>query len=342
MAFIDTSNTIALDATLTELGRKRAAQGKFRVTKFVFGDDEVDYSMTTGSAGGDWSVITDPSTGGLPLLESSTHTNSVINYGLTHFTRNDLLYIPVLKVNEQLDDSMRQHSTGSSYYLAANRETSDKLKIAMTSLPAGNFVMSPADRTNIRIIVESGIEHADFAGDGTPSMRTSFILNTELLDSYFYVNADHRFFSTLYGPSNKSVFKNGGDPGLSRVNFGTLQASNPVSLGEPLENFKTFILDGVANLVYNKRNNAGNDTKVSCITGPRGSAVALAADIDDSLKTTSTGTRDSKYGIYGQVDQTLFGGADKYDYIDSTIYVEGCASSRILQLPIRIIRYAGT
>ena len=44
MAFIDTSNTIALDATLTELGRKRMAEGRFKVTKFTFGDDEVDVS----------------------------------------------------------------------------------------------------------------------------------------------------------------------------------------------------------------------------------------------------------------------------------------------------------
>ncbi|MBT5637491.1 MAG: hypothetical protein HOJ16_02850 [Candidatus Peribacter sp.] len=65
-------------------------------------------------------------------------------------------------------------------------------------------------------------------------------------------------------------------------------------------------------------------------------------DIDDSLKSPSTATRDIKYGIYGSIDQTLFGGSDKYDYIDSTIYVEGSASSRIIQLPIRIIRFAGT
>ena len=136
--------------------------------------------------------------------------------------------------------------------------------------------------------------------------------------------------------------KNGADSSVSRVNFGTLEDIEPVSLGEPLENYKTFIFHGVDNLVFNKTEGSGGDTKVSSITGPRGSATAVSMDIDDSLKSPSTATRDIKYGIYGSIDQTLFGGSDKYDYIDSTIYVEGCASSRIIQLPIRIIRFAGT
>ena len=43
MAFLDNSGTIILDAVLTEVGRKRMAQGKFRVTKFALGDDEIDH-----------------------------------------------------------------------------------------------------------------------------------------------------------------------------------------------------------------------------------------------------------------------------------------------------------
>ena len=106
MAFIDTSNTIALDATLTELGRKRMAEGRFKVTKFTFGDDEVDYSMSTSSAG-TYEVMNTQGFG-LPVFEATTAQNSVINYSLTHFTRNDLLYLPVQKTNEQLGDSAMQ------------------------------------------------------------------------------------------------------------------------------------------------------------------------------------------------------------------------------------------
>ena len=45
MAFQDNSGTIILDAVLTDVGRKRMVQGKFRVSKFLLGDDELDYSV---------------------------------------------------------------------------------------------------------------------------------------------------------------------------------------------------------------------------------------------------------------------------------------------------------
>ena len=47
MGFLDNSGDIILDAVLTDLGRKRLAEGngKFRISKFAFGDDEIDYTL---------------------------------------------------------------------------------------------------------------------------------------------------------------------------------------------------------------------------------------------------------------------------------------------------------
>ena len=47
MAFLDNSGDIILDAVLTDTGRMRLAKGdgSFRISKFAFGDDEIDYSM---------------------------------------------------------------------------------------------------------------------------------------------------------------------------------------------------------------------------------------------------------------------------------------------------------
>ena len=46
MAFLDNSGDIILDAVLTDTGRARLARGDgtFKITKFAFGDDEVDYA----------------------------------------------------------------------------------------------------------------------------------------------------------------------------------------------------------------------------------------------------------------------------------------------------------
>ena len=38
----------------------------------------------------------------------------------------------------------------------------------------------------------------------------------------------------------------------------------------------------------------------------------------------------------------LFWTGYKYDYIDSTIYVKGTTSGARIEIPLRVIRYAGT
>ena len=67
MAFLDNSGDIILDAVLTDTGRKRLAEGNgsFRITKYAFGDDEIDYSNynathTSGSAYYDLEILQTP------------------------------------------------------------------------------------------------------------------------------------------------------------------------------------------------------------------------------------------------------------------------------------------
>jgi hypothetical protein len=47
MGFLDNSGDIILDAVLTDLGRKRLAEGngRFSISKFALGDDEIDYGL---------------------------------------------------------------------------------------------------------------------------------------------------------------------------------------------------------------------------------------------------------------------------------------------------------
>ena len=54
MSFLDNSGDIILDAVLTDTGRRQLARGdgSFRIVKFAFGDDEVNYELyATGAAG---------------------------------------------------------------------------------------------------------------------------------------------------------------------------------------------------------------------------------------------------------------------------------------------------
>ena len=67
MSYLDNSGDIILDAVLTDAGRKRLAEGdgSFRITKYAFGDDEIDYSNynaahASGSAYYDLEILQSP------------------------------------------------------------------------------------------------------------------------------------------------------------------------------------------------------------------------------------------------------------------------------------------
>ena len=101
MAFLDNSGDIILDAVLTDLGRKRMAEGNFRITQFALGDDEIDYSLynkshPSGSAYYDLEILQ------TPIFEAFTRENSNINYGLLTFDGNtDLFYLPKMVLNQK-------------------------------------------------------------------------------------------------------------------------------------------------------------------------------------------------------------------------------------------------
>lgn len=101
MAFLDNSGDIILDAVLTELGRKKLAQGNgnFKITKFSLADDEIDYRLfniadPSGSAYYDLNINL------TPVLEPNTNSNSGLQYKLRTYANPNLLYLPVLKLNQ--------------------------------------------------------------------------------------------------------------------------------------------------------------------------------------------------------------------------------------------------
>ena len=83
--------------------------------------------------------------------------------------------------------------------------------------------------------------------------------------------------------------------------------------------------------------------KFSNINGPRGSVTAFNVKTDQELQVNSTGTRDSRFVEFGLLEQVLFNEMPtrKFDYIDTTIYIVGATTNSSIQIPLRIIRYAG-
>jgi|10_taG_2_1085330.scaffolds.fasta_scaffold32301_2 hypothetical protein len=332
MAFLDNSGDIILDAVLTDLGRKRMAQGKFKITKFAFGDDEIDYSLynkthPSGSAYYDLEILQ------TPVFEAFTSTNANLNYGLLSFTRDDLLYLPSLKTNELVGDSPL-FKTGSIYYLAANSETAGYLEGSNAHGDKKYFAQSGTS-TSRKIVIESGLDTTELKGDS--SNRTSYIVSANLLDKTYSVSFDNRFITSIIAPDAGSVFSNESD-GTDSVSFAMTTVA-ATSTSNTIDNYSLAPAVGVANKVYYNASADTTDTTVSDIAGPRGSATALGFTCDSGLAAISSGTRDSKYSLYGSTDTALFADGYLYDYIDTTVYVQGDTSSMQIQLPVRIIRY---
>ena len=330
MAFLDNSGDIILDAVLTDLGRRRMAQGRFRITKFALGDDEIDYGLYTLNTG---SAYTDLEIMQTPVFEAFTQTNANINYGLLSYTRTDLLYLPELEINNKVKNAV--HATGSVYYLAANSETTSKLS---TTFGDTKYRMESGATSDNAIIVESGLNTVDLKGDSTN--RATYIINTNLLDQNYQIYADNRFVGGISSNNPSGFFRNN-TAGALESNLFPLRTGTSVSTTAVLDNYSTFNARALANLIY-FYDTATSDTALSAISGPRGTVIALGLTVAGELAATSTGTRSTKYSLFGSTDQTIFGGSDKYDYIDTQVYVIGSATTAQLQIPVRIIRYAGS
>ena len=76
-------------------------------------------------------------------------------------------------------------------------------------------------------------------------------------------------------------------------------------------------------------------TNYSAITGPRGVFTAMNFVIRGDITQTD-------YSKYGTTSNDLFGDGTLYDFIDTTIYVQGVATNATIQLPVRIIKLAQT
>tara|TARA_R100001082_G_scaffold27313_1_gene13633 strand:+ start:349 stop:1335 length:987 start_codon:yes stop_codon:yes gene_type:complete len=328
MAFLDNSGDIILDAVITEIGRKRMAQGRFRISKFALGDDEIDYSLydkthPSGAAYYDLEILQTPIFEAMP--------QSAVSYGLTSHTRNDLLYMPELKVNTLLNESLI--ATGNMYYLSVNQETTDKLNAVFGSK---NYILESGVATGTKLIFEVGIDNDRLAA--TKDNQRSYLGNTNMYDRNIYTYVDNRFINGVMGPAQRATFRNTSD-GKINVNFGSLRGASATSATTSLRNYNGYMLNAVQNNITEV--DTVDISSYTAIKGPKSAAGCLNFSVPQELKATSTGVTDSKYTLYGTVDETTFGGSDKYCYIDTTAYIEGSTTSAQAQIPIRIIRYSG-
>jgi len=313
MAFLDNSGDIILDAVLTDLGRKRLAQGNgsFRVSKFALADDEIDYGLydKNNASGSAWYDINILQT---PVLEAFTNNMSSMKSRLLSITRNDLLYLPVIKVFNQGDSAL--NSTFSNYMVLVDETTVKALTTDNNVLDAG--ILNGFQPQNGNRVVKSD------QGLNTTELSKDEVISQDLLETQYFVQIDNRLGSL--------ASSRGGGQGVapSQVSF------NPTSIDD----------DNIATYVFTSGDNSGVVSRIavgaaSDIAGPRGTRVSLK--IMSSLNTKQSTFLFNQLGTQGVTDitsgtKTLV--LADYKFIDSTLRISGVTTGYTLDIPIRFVK----
>lgn len=358
MAFIKTSDSIIISATLTEKGKKLLSRGKFKIAKFALGDDEIDYRMFNADYKDDDGYK--PALLKTELFEAYKDINKNIQFGLNSYDSGILYltneqieeiepymhafiqYIPALRTNNKTSYSPTLRN--DRYYVSVNDETTKIINDGITSFK----FLQTNDFDITKLVVESGIVNSGTSDEKltpTPENREQMIVKKFLLDKDFLVYADNRFILTIAGSRKTSRFENFAS-GEALINFNTSNDAVAISLESEFEYFATYPIPTIPNLIaqYDTETGITPSTGHSALAGPRGSVCAFNVKVDNELKVNSTGTRDERFSQFGTLENITFSElpSSKFDYIDTTIYVMGATSNSRLQIPIRIIRYAGT
>ncbi len=307
MAFLDNSGDIILDAVLTDTGRMRLARGdgSFKIVKFALGDDEINYenyeaTHESGSAYYDLSIMQ------TPILEAFTNNASSMKSKLMSISRNDLLYMPILKLNS-LHPASAQTTTGG-FYVAVDTDTENVL-IGGSSRIDG--ILSGVSRGGNFVHVDQGIDGQDASGN--PVISPAQALDADLVETQYTLEIDNRLGSI------KSVNDN-----LASVSF--IDDDNIASYYFSLGSDTEYVTENKNREVSNKE----------VIVGPRGTTLKLAVQASLELNTSTylfsrLGSTFTMTGNDGSTSYTFY-------YIDSTVRAVGATTGHSIDIPVRFVK----
>ena len=311
MAFLDNSGDIILDAVLTDTGRARLAKGdgSFKIAKFAFGDDEINYSSyngnhTSGSAYYDFEILQ------TPIFEAFTNNGSTMKSKLVSLTNNNLLFLPVLKLNQLPPNGPTAQVRASDYGAGTHVVLVDSDTVAAVTSEQGILNgVAPIDGGNL-MRVDQGLD--------TTEVSPSLILDPELKETQYIVEIDSRF---------AKVYDKSGDQAAANPSF---IDDDSIASYYFTQNIGGFVEDSVTGPV---EGNVNIDAVVQheSIQGPRGTTLKFgllaATDLVSStyLFTTMGGTLTDSSAV------------DFY-FIDSTIRVIGVTTGYKLDIPVRFLK----
>tara|TARA_Y100000310_G_scaffold100675_1_gene98509 strand:+ start:3303 stop:4265 length:963 start_codon:yes stop_codon:yes gene_type:complete len=316
MAFLDNSGDIILDAVLTDTGRMRLAKGdgSFRIVKFALGDDEIDYSLfqkdhASGSAYFDLEIMQ------TPVLEAFTNNASSMKHRLISFSRTDLLYLPVIKINEKdpQNKSITQISTAAGmFFVTADVTTTTNLTTGATfandneqGILKGDPNTSGGSPNYIRL--DQGI-------DSLSTPRTSTTA-PDLTETSYIVQIDNRFGTVSDSDGNALAVSFIDDDHIATYFASQGQATNGVTVVSPLPN------------------PGSEGPNPSSIAGARGTKLEFRIKSSTDIVTSTFLFTQVGGGNTVTIDSNI------YYYIDSNVRITGATTGYSVDVPIRFLKW---
>lgn len=323
MAFLDNSGDIILDAVLTDTGRARLAKGdgSFRIVKFALADDEIDYSQYQnanypGGANPSGSAYYDLEILMTPILEAFTNNSSSMKSKVLSIPRNNLLYLPVIKLNDQ------KPATGTFnniFWCGVDEDTEEDLT-AVLSAAQGSQNNSPNGLLYGESPGSNGVMVRTDQGLDTTEISSNFTIDNDLLETQYIIEIDNRFGAI--------VDMNGNSASVSFIDDDNI-ASYYLSLGTDTNYvYENTVIEG----------ESGNATEV--IAGPRGTYLqlkvrsSLEVNTSDFLFTKLGST--AAYSDLAVISAPLNG--TNYYFIDSNIRVSGATTGYRIDIPVRFVK----
>ena len=305
MAFLDNSGDIILDAVLTDTGRMRLARGdgSFKIVKFALGDDEINYELynknhASGSAYYDLEILQ------TPVMEAFTDNASSMKSKLISIPRNNLRYLPVVKLNEVFDTSTKKHSSGH-FLIAVDTTTEDELEVDASGVSIDGIMMGESPgRGGNRIRVDQGLD--------TTAISPSRALDPLLVETQYLIEMDNRL--------GHVVSKD--DASRASISF------------VDDDNIASYYLARGTDAEYVQEIRDASNSAQQAIAGPRGTKLVFKVQSSLELNTSTylfdtIGTTESITGKSGASDHQV---------IRSTIRVTGVNTGYRMDIPVKFVK----
>ncbi len=311
MGFLDNSGDIILDVVLTDHGRMLLAKGdgSFQITKFALCDEEIDYSLydknhPSGSAYYDLEILQ------APILEAFTNNGSTMKTRLQTYTNMELLFLPVLRLNERV--SINKRASIGSYMIPVNAETEDNSgsSTSLTGIgrnPDGSIregFLFGESLVGTIIKVDEGLDTTEIS----PKRR----LDDELKETSYSIQMDNRLCKLVDSQGTLAAFDYLDDDNI---------AYYTVDLGD------TFISDITDDTV----------SASEVIQGPRGTRLEFRLQSSMDLNTSSYLFNQLGGTVTMPTQETPPGTAATL-FIDSNIRVVGVKTGVMMDIPVRFLR----